>query len=86
VIGWSRTKLEPCEPYLADSIDVMSVGNLPNELPKDASEEFGEMLSLHIIPALFAAQSRLLEEATITRGGKLTAHFEYLSDFVQESD
>jgi alanine dehydrogenase len=86
VIGWSRTKLEPCEPYQADSIDVMSVGNLPNELPKDASEEFGEMLSLHIIPELFAAQSRLLEEATITRDGKLTAHFEYLSDFVQESD
>jgi alanine dehydrogenase len=86
VIGWSRTKLEPCDPYQADSIDVMSVGNLPNELPKDASEEFGEMLSLHIIPELFAAHSRLLEEATITDGGKLTAHFEYLSDYVHESD
>ncbi len=86
VIGWDRKTLSPCEPYLADSIDVMSVGNLPNELPKDASEEFGEMLSLHIIPELFAAHSRLLDEATITRGGNLTAHFEYLSDFVQESD
>ena len=86
VIGWDRKSLSPCEPYLDDSIDVMSVGNLPNELPKDASEEFGEMLSLHIIPELFSAHSRLLEEATITRGGNLTAHFEYLSDFVQESD
>ena len=86
VIGWDRKTLSPCKPYLADSIDVMSVGNLPNELPKDASEEFGEMLSLHIIPELFAAHSRLLDEATITRGGNLTAHFEYLSDFVQESD
>lgn len=86
VIGWDTNSLSPCEPYLANSIDIMSVGNLPNELPKDASEEFGEMLSLHIIPELFAEHSRLLEDATITRGGNLTAHFEYLSDFVQESD
>ena len=85
VIGWSCANLCPCEPYQSDSIDVMAVGNLPNELPKDASEEFGEMLSLHVIPELFQSSSRLIQEATITEDGKLTAHFEYLSDYVVDS-
>jgi hypothetical protein len=66
-------------------VDVMSVGNLPNELPKDASEEFGEMLLQHVIPELMLGNSRLIEEATIAKGGNLTAHFSYLSDFVAES-
>ncbi|MBL7811810.1 MAG: alanine dehydrogenase, partial [Bacteroidetes bacterium] len=38
VIGWSRNGQKPCEPFQPDSIDIMAVGNLPNELPCDASE------------------------------------------------
>ncbi len=85
VIGWSRRTLSPCEPFSKESIDVMAVGNLPNELPRDASEEFGEMLLQHVIPELIQGNSRLIDEATIAKGGNLTAHFSYLSDFVQES-
>lgn len=83
VIGWSRRTLSPCEPYTEDSVDVMAVGNLPNELPKDASEEFGEMLLQLVMPEFMSDKSRLIEEATITQSGNLTAHFQYLSDFVQ---
>jgi alanine dehydrogenase len=83
VIGWSRRTLSPCEPYTEDSVDVMAVGNLPNELPKDASEEFGEMLLQLVMPEFMSEKSRLIEEATITQSGNLTAHFQYLSDFVQ---
>lgn len=86
VIGWSRHKLSPCEPYQRNGIDVMAVGNLPNELPKDASEEFGEMLLQLVMPEFLGKKSRLIEEATITQNGNLTAHFKYLSDFVQQSD
>lgn len=89
VIGWSRMLQSPCEPYTEGGIDVMAVGNLPNELPRDASEEFGEMLLQLVMPELMhtwdGGTSRLIEEATITKVGKLTAHFEYLSDFVKES-
>jgi len=84
VIGWSRRTGSPCEPYTDGSIDVMAVGNLPNELPKDASEEFGEMLLQHVIPELMQGKSRLIEEATIAKGGTLTAHFSYLSNFVAD--
>jgi saccharopine dehydrogenase (NAD+, L-lysine forming) len=83
VIGWSRRTQSPCEPYTEDSVDVMAVGNLPNELPKDASEEFGEMLLQLVMPEFMSGKSRLIEEATITQSGNLTAHFQYLSDFVQ---
>lgn len=83
VIGWSRRTGSPCEPYTEDSVDVMAVGNLPNELPKDASEEFGEMLLQLVMPEFMSGKSRLIEEATITQSGNLTAHFQYLSDFVQ---
>lgn len=86
VIGWSRHTLSPCEPYQRNGIDVMAVGNLPNELPKDASEEFGEMLLQLVMPEFLGKKSRLIEEATITQNGNLTAHFKYLSDFVQQSD
>ena len=85
VIGWSRGNQSPCEAYGEDSIDVMAVGNLPNELPRDASEEFGEMLMHKVIPELVVGGSRLIDGATIARGGHLTAHFSYLSDFVAES-
>jgi hypothetical protein len=35
------------------AITVMAVDNLPCELPKDASEGFGEMFHTHVIPAFF---------------------------------
>ncbi|HMK05900.1 MAG TPA: NAD(P)-dependent oxidoreductase, partial [Flavobacterium sp.] len=35
------------------AVVVMSVDNLPCELPKDASEGFGEMFMEHVIPAFF---------------------------------
>ncbi len=83
VMGWSRSNQLPCEPYSMDSIDIMAVGNLPNELPRDASEEFGEMLLQSVIPALFEKKSRLLLNATICKEGKLTKKYNYLSDYVQ---
>lgn len=82
VIGWDRLKGEPCEPYTANSIDIMAVGNLPNELPCDASEEFGENMLQYVLPALLAENSRMIEEATIAKDGALTALYSYLSDWV----
>lgn len=82
VIGWNRRTLQPCEPFTPDSIDIMAVGNLPNELPCDASEEFGENLLHYVIPEFLKEGSRMVEEATICSGGNLTAHYQYLQDWV----
>ena len=64
------------------SIMVMSVDNLPCELPKDASEGFGEMFMEHVIPAFFNGdKDGILARAKMTENGKLTPRFEYLQDY-----
>jgi alanine dehydrogenase len=65
------------------SITVMAVDNLPCELPKDASEGFGEMFMKHVIPAFFNGdKDGILARAEITEKGKLTPRFAYLQDYV----
>ncbi len=66
-----------------DAIAVMAVDNLPCELPKDASEGFGEMFLENVLPAFFNNdESDILKRAKITKNGKLTKRFEYLQDYV----
>jgi alanine dehydrogenase len=65
------------------AIVVMSVDNLPCELPKDASEGFGEMFMEHVIPAFFDNdKDGILARAKMTENGKLTERFQYLKDYV----
>lgn len=65
------------------SIMVMSVDNLPCELPRDASEGFGETFMEHVIPAFFNNdKDGILARAKMTENGKLTPRFAYLQDFV----
>ncbi len=65
------------------AIVVMSVDNLPCELPKDASEGFGEMFMKYVIPAFFNGdKDGILQRSKMTENGKLTKRFEYLQDYV----
>ena len=65
------------------SIMVMAVDNLPCELPRDASEGFGEMFMEHVISAFFNNdKDGILQRAKITENGKLTPRFAYLQDYV----
>jgi alanine dehydrogenase len=67
------------------AIVVMSVDNLPCELPKDASEGFGEMFMEHVIPAFFNGDKEgILQRAKITENGELTERFRYLQEYVDE--
>jgi alanine dehydrogenase len=66
-----------------DAIVVMAVDNLPCELPKDASEGFGELFLEHVIPAFFDNDKEgILERAKMTENGKLTDRFSYLQAYV----
>ncbi|MBU2950195.1 NAD(P)-dependent oxidoreductase [Tamlana agarivorans] len=66
-----------------NAIAVMAVSNLPCELPKDASEGFGEVFLQEILPAFFNTdKDGILQRAKITENGKLTPNFKYLQDFV----
>ena len=81
VYGVNKITGQRTAPYLEGSVDVMAVGNLPNELPRDASRYFGEQLIKFILDDLIAGGSKVIEEATITNAGKLTANFSYMKNY-----
>jgi saccharopine dehydrogenase (NAD+, L-lysine forming) len=65
-----------------NSISVMAIDNLPTELPRNASEDFGNQLIKHFIPELLKEKSPVLDKATIAKEGDLTIEFIFLKDFV----
>jgi len=76
---------EELEPAFSSkqNITVQAVDNLPCELPKDASLDFGRNLIDKVFPSLFGNDTDgIIERATITKNGKLTMRFSYLQGFV----
>jgi len=81
--GYYPLENKEVEIYHPAAIVVMAVDNLPCELPKDASEGFGQMFMEHVIPAFFNGdKDGILQRAKITEKGKLTPRFSYLQDYV----
>ena len=77
--------LEKEEPAFTrpTNITVMSIDNLPGELPRDASHDFGVQLMRNALHDLFTnAGSPMINRATILQKGKLTPEFEYLKDYL----
>ncbi len=63
-------------------IDMMTIDNLPNELPRDASKSFGEQFIEHVLPELLKSESAMIGRATIATGGALTKTYHYLQGYV----
>ena len=67
------------------NVTVMAIDNLPSELPRDASRDFGDTLLKHVIPHLLDNdQDKIIKRATIAEKGQLTDEYKYLSDYVAE--
>ncbi len=86
VYGINRKTLQKAPPYLplTETIDVMAVDNLPNELPRDASEYFGLHFEKYIIEELLKDHSDILARATICKDGQLTLPYTYMADYAYE--
>lgn len=66
-------------------VTVMAVDNLPCELPRSASEEFGRDLIDRVLPLLINGdEDDVIRRATIAQGGKLTQGYAYLEDYVRD--
>jgi len=66
------------------NITVMSIDNLPGELPRDASLDFGKQLMRNVLHDLFTnAGSPMIERATILKEGKLPPAFVYMEDYLK---
>jgi saccharopine dehydrogenase (NAD+, L-lysine-forming) len=69
-------------PFNKETVTVMAVDNLPCELPRDASDDFGKDLMERVLPFLIGEDpDRVIERATICSKGKLMPAFEYLNDY-----
>lgn len=82
VFGYNPVTEQEEAPHQPQVIDIMAVSNLPNELPREASSEFGNKLIEYVMEELLKPKSDIIDRATITKGGKLTERFSYLSDYI----
>lgn len=65
------------------NVTVMAIDNLPCELPRSASEEFGrDMIDKILRPLLEEDIDSIVERGTVAEKGKLTRVFSYLQDYV----
>ena len=84
IYGYLPSEHKEVDVFHPSAIVVMAVDNLPCELPKDASEGFGEMFMEHVIPAFFNGdKDGILQRAKMTENGQLTERFKYLQSYVE---
>lgn len=77
------TGMEADNPFAEEVITVMAVDNLPGELPREASSDFGNALMTNVVPLLLEQDDEeIIERARITSNGKLTDAFDYLEDYI----
>ena len=84
VFGYDPVAEAEAFPYQKNVIDMMTIDNLPNELPRDASQAFGEQFIEHIFQELLEQkEGGVIERASVTENGDLGKHFKYLRDYVE---
>lgn len=84
VYGIDKASFDRVLPFqnTNNTVDIMAVDNLPNELPADASKHFGQHLEKFVLSELLKeAPSDIIARATICADGSLTPFYEYLSDY-----
>ena len=81
VYGVDRKTFERTAPYLPGSVDVMAVGNLPNELPRDASRYFGEQMIKYVLDDIRLGGSKTIDKATMIKAGEINEPFMYMKEY-----
>jgi len=67
------------------NVTVMAVDNLPGELPRDSSSDFGNQLIENVIDHLINnSNNQVISRATILRNGELTERYSYMKDYLEE--
>lgn len=82
IFGYDPYTEQVVSPHQDGVIDMTTIDNLPNELPKDASTAFGEMFIEHVLDELLKPYSPLIERSTICSHGQLHERFVYLQNYV----
>ncbi len=84
--GYNPHKEKETGAFDEGSITVMAVDNLPGELPRNASQAFGQKLIDFVFPSLFGEdKDEIIHRASITKlDGTLNHPFKYLEHFINQ--
>jgi alanine dehydrogenase len=83
IYGYDPNKEILVEAFNESYVDVMAIDNLPNELPRDASNNFGQELVNSVFEELLNdKESDMILNSTIVKEGELTKNYTYLEDFI----
>ena len=83
IYGYDKQSEQEIDFRNKGAIAVMAIDNLPCELPKDASEDFGNEMLAKILPSLLISDDdHIIKNATICKEGDLMPNFEYLRNYV----
>lgn len=81
--GFDKTTHQEVAPFEENAVTMMTIDNLPNELPRDASAFFGDQFINYILPEILKEEySDVLLRGTIAMDGVLRPDFSYLQDYV----
>ena len=65
-----------------NNLAIMAVDNLPSELPKDSSTEFGNGIVNEVMPFILGKDDGRILNSTITDKGSFLEKYNYLEDFI----
>ena len=82
IFGFDPNTGAETTPHGESVVDMMTIDNLPNELPRDASTSFGDMFINNVLNELNNRKSELIQRATIANFGNLGKDFEYLRGYL----
>jgi len=64
------------------ALAIMAVDNLPSELPKDSSKEFGDGIVSEVLPFFLESDDGRISRATVTSNGKFCTDYKYLNNYI----
>ncbi len=84
--GFDIKQAQEIGAFEPNALTVMAVDNLPGELPRNASDDFGQGLLDRVFPYLFGSDDKgVIYRASITTlEGKLNEPFKYLQHFIEQ--
>lgn len=76
-----RTTLQEINQH-NQALAIMAVDNLPSELPKDSSKEFGDGMVKEVLPYILEKDDGRIKSATITENGYFLPSYKYLTNYI----
>lgn len=83
IFGYDVNTGKETKAHQTGVVDMMTVDNLPNELPRDASEDFGNQFQAFVLKELLNDKYKMIYNASITtKEGKLNKPYLYLESYI----